>query len=54
MTKEEGFLINGAIESVNEWAFEELGDALLEEGDDSIVVSTSLKSDALKLVAEAA
>ena len=54
VTKEEGFLINGAIESVNEWAFEELGDALLEEGDDSIVVSTSLKSDALKLVAEAA
>lgn len=54
VTKEEGFLINGAIEDVNEWAFEELGDALLEEGEDSIVVSKSLKSDALKLVAEAA
>jgi len=54
LMKAEGFLMNGAIERVNEWAFEELGDALLEEEDGKINISQSLKTDAQTLIAEAA
>jgi len=54
LMKKEGFLMNGAIERINEWAFEELGDALLEDEDGNIIISKSLKSEALKLIAEAA
>lgn len=52
LAKAEGFLTNGAIESVNEWAFEELGDALIEETQESVTISSIVKIEASKRIME--
>jgi hypothetical protein len=42
IARQEGLMLGGAIEAVNEWSLDEYGDLLLAEEDEEIIVNRGL------------